>query len=405
MNLSYFISRQLSKKNSTGFSKLIVGIATLAVALSMVVMIISIAISKGYQTQIQNKIIGFNKHIQITPLNLNHSIEGLPLKRDTFFESTAKHFEGVYKFEPYATKTGIIKTKNDFKGIILKGIDKDFDWDFIYSNIKTGRRFTLAKNKISNDIVISKTTADLLNFKINDALFVYFIQEPPRVRKFNIVGIFDTGLSELDELYAYVDMRQCQRLNNWGDSLISGYQINTDLYKNIDTQIDKLSSITPYTMSLQSVSNTYPSMFSWLNLFNMNTFIIITLMIIVACINMITALLILIIERSKMIGILKAIGAKNILISKVFLWMASRIIFRGIIIGNIVGIGLCFIQQKFGIIKLNKVDYFISEVPIDLSFKNILIINIVSFVISFLFMIIPSFYVAKVKPAKVIKWD
>lgn len=405
MNLAYFISQRLSKKSDTGFSKLIVKIATLAVALSILVMIVAISISRGYQKEIQNKVIGFHGHIQISPLDLNNSIEGLPIRKDSIFERVAKNYEGVVHFEPYTTKTGIIKTKNDFKGVILKGIDPSYDWTFISNNLKKGRVFSLSQNKLSNDAVISKTTADILNLHLNDAMYVYFIQDPPRVRKFNIVGIFDSGLSELDEIYAFVDMRQCQRLNGWGDSLISGYQINTTSFANIDTELDKLSNITPYTMGLQSVSSTYPSLFSWLSLLDTNVFIIITLMIVVACINMITALLILIIERSHMIGILKAMGAKRRLISRIFLLMASRIILLGLLIGNLTGIGLCLIQQKFGFIKLNQKDYFISQVPIDLSFDVIAVINICSFIISILVLLLPSLYVAKIKPAKVIKWD
>ncbi len=405
MNLAYFISQRLSKKSDTGFSKLIVKIATLAVALSILVMIVAISISRGYQKEIQNKVIGFHGHIQISPLDLNNSIEGLPIRKDSIFERVAKNYEGVVHFEPYTTKTGIIKTKNDFKGVILKGIDPSYDWTFISNNLKKGRVFSLSQNKLSNDAVISKTTADILNLHLNDAMYVYFIQDPPRVRKFNIVGIFDSGLSELDEIYAFVDMRQCQRLNGWGDSLISGYQINTTSFANIDTELDKLSNITPYTMGLQSVSSTYPSLFSWLSLLDTNVFIIITLMIVVACINMITALLILIIERSHMIGILKAMGAKRRLISRIFLLMASRIILLGLLIGNLTGIGLCLLQQKFGFIKLNQKDYFISQVPIDLSFDVIAVINICSFIISILVLLLPSLYVAKIKPAKVIKWD
>ncbi|MEI6880774.1 MAG: FtsX-like permease family protein [Bacteroidota bacterium] len=405
LNLAYFISQRLSKKSDTGFSKLIVKIATLAVALSILVMIVAISISRGYQKEIQNKVIGFHGHIQITPLDLNNSIEGLPIRRDSIFERIARGYNGVEHFEPYATKTGIIKTKSDFKGVILKGIDQNYNWTFIRNNLKEGSVFSLSQSKVSNDVVISKTTADRLNLHLNDAMYVYFIQDPPRVRKFNIVGVFDSGLSELDEIYAFVDMRQCQRLNAWGDSLISGYQINTTSFTNIDSELDKLSNITPYTMGLQSVSSTYPSLFSWLSLLDTNVLIIIILMIVVACINMITALLILIIERSHMIGILKAMGAKRRLISRIFLLMASRIILLGLLIGNVTGIGLCLLQQKFGFIKLNQKDYFISQVPIDLSFDVIAMINISSFIISVMVLLLPSSYVAKIKPAKVIKWD
>ena len=368
-------------------------------------MIVAISISRGYQKEIQNKVIGFHGHIQITPLDLNNSIEGLPIRRDSIFERIARGYNGVEHFEPYATKTGIIKTKSDFKGVILKGIDQNYNWTFIRNNLKEGSVFSLSQSKVSNDVVISKTKADRLNLHLNDAMYVYFIQDPPRVRKFNIVGVFDSGLSELDEIYAFVDMRQCQRLNAWGDSLISGYQINTTSFSNIDSELDKLSNITPYTMGLQSVSSTYPSLFSWLSLLDTNVLIIIILMIVVACINMITALLILIIERSHMIGILKAMGAKRRLISRIFLLMASRIIILGLLIGNITGIGLCLLQQKFGFIKLNQKDYFISQVPIDLSFDVIAMINIFSFIISVMVLLLPTLYVAKIKPAKVIKWD
>lgn len=368
-------------------------------------MIIAIAIVKGYQQQVRNKIIGFNSNIQVTHLDLNNSYESLPIERDTLFERMARKQTGITGIQRFATKAGIIKTDESFEGIVLKGVDSDYNWGFLKTHTQVGDTFTVNDSMVSNNIMLSKITANRMNLKLGDPVFIYFIQDPPRIRKFKICGIFDTGMGDLDEIYAFADIKQVQKLNNWKPMQISGYELGLNEFKETENIRESLAGITPYTMGISSIFELYPALFDWLLLLDMNVVIIIILMIAVAAINMITALLILILERTQMVGVLKALGSTDSMISKIFLYMAANIIFKGLLLGNFLGIGLAWLQMHYGFFKLDQSSYYLDSVPIELVFKDILLINLGSFVICLLILILPAKFVSKIKPVKSIKFN
>jgi lipoprotein-releasing system permease protein len=405
LNFPFFIAKRLSTNRQSGFSGLIIRIAIAAVAISIAVMIIAVAIVKGYQYEIRNKITGFSSHIQISRLDMNNSFETTALKSDSIMEHLIVSQQGIQHIQKMAIKAGIIKTKDEFEGIVLKGVDKDYDWKFIQQHIQQGKVLLLNDSLTSNEIVLSQKTVDKLKLKLGDAVIIYFVQDPPRARKFTLAGIYKTGFDEMDQLYAFADMRHVQKLNNWQSNEISGYEISINDYKQLDAMADNILSFVPYNMEVKTIRQIHPQLFDWLNLLDLNVVIIIILMIVVACINMSTALLILIVERSNMIGVMKALGTRNLTVAKLFLYMATYLMIGGMVIGNIVGIGLCVLQQKFSLFKLNQEAYYLSEVPIQFTLNDILLINAGAFIVCILVMIIPSRFVLRITPVKAIRFE
>jgi len=368
-------------------------------------MIVAIAIVKGYKYEIRNKIIGFSTHIQITKLDLNNSFQSSPLVSDSLLEKNICAVNGIAHIQRFGIKAGIIKTKNEFEGIVLKGVGKEYDWKFINNHLIEGRSISMNDSSASNDLILSKKTVDKLNLKLGDNIVMYFVQDPPRVRKFKLAGIYKTGFDEMDALYAFADIMHIQKLNDWKPDQISGYEISISNYDKLDEMTDAVSEIVPYNLEVQSIRKIHPQLFDWLNLLDLNVIIIIILMIVVACINMSTALLILIVERSNMIGILKALGARNNSVGKMFLYMASYLLAGGMIIGNIFGIGLCLSQKYFSWFKLSQEAYYLSMVPIRLEITDVILINAVAFAICILVLIIPSRFVLRISPAKAIRFE
>jgi lipoprotein-releasing system permease protein len=411
MKLSFFIAKRLmvqaplqSKRKQSGFSKLIINLAFSAVCVSVMVMILAICVVKGYQNQVKGKLAGFHAPIQLANLDLNKSFESVPLERDSLLEVLVPQQKGVVFLQTFATKAGIIKTEEAFEGIVLKGVGSDYNWDFLAKHLKEGALPLLNDSLVSQEILISRLTANRMQFKLGDALFVYFIQEPPRVRKFKIVGIFDSGMGELDELYAFVDIKQVQKLNNWSKFEVSGYEIGLNQLEDMAHMQTSLSEFVPFNMSINTIAEMYPALFDWLILLDMNVLIILLLMLAVAAINMVTALLILILERTQMIGLLKAMGAKDQLISEIFIWMAGQIIIKGLFFGNLIGLGLAFLQQKFAWLKLDQKSYYLNQVPIEFDWQLIIGVNFLSFFICMILLLIPARFVAKVNPVKTIQF-
>lgn len=393
-----------SNGKKAGFSRLIINLAITAVCVSVMVMILAAAIVKGYQNEVRNKLVGFNAPLQITHLDLNNSFESLPIQRDTFLEYLSAKKEGVQFIQIYATKAGIIKTEKAFEGIVLKGVDPKFNWTFIAQHLKEGVLPSINDTASSQEILISAITAKRLNFKLGDPLYIYFIQNPPRVRKLKIAGIFDTGMGELDQLYAFVDIKQVQKLNNWAPEEISGYEIGLNQFADIENKRNELAEITPYNMGLSSIVDLYPALFEWLQLLDLNVIIILLLMAAVAAINMVTALLILILERTQMIGLMKAMGAADKQIFEIFLWMAAQIVVKGLLLGNLLGLGLALLQRHFAWIKLDQKSYYLNRVPIELVASDIIYINAFGFFICLLILLLPVRIISKVQPIKSIQF-
>jgi lipoprotein-releasing system permease protein len=406
LNFPFFLARRLSVGRA-GFSGLIVRIAIASVALSVAVMIVSVAIVKGYQKQIRAKITGFSADIQISRLDMNNSYETTPIHLDTKMEAEVLALEGVRHMQPVAIKAGIIKTPDEFEGIVLRGVNNQYDFSFIRSHLLSGNVVTLTDSTASKDIVLSQKTASRLRLKVGDAVKMYFIQgqAPPRARRFTLAGIYKTGFDEMDELYAFVDIHHVQKLNNWTGDQVSGYEVLLTDDKLTDRLAPQIVDRTPYHLEVQTIRQRYPQLFDWLGLLDLNAVVIIILMIIVACINMSTALLILIVERSNMVGVLKAIGAGNGSLAGMFLYIASYLILAGLLFGNILGAGLCWTQARYKWLKLSEEAYYLSEVPVELNLMDWLGINIGAFGVCLVVLIIPALFVMRITPVKAIRFE
>ena len=384
----------------------IIRIATGSVALGVAIMIIAIAIVSGFKSEIRDKVIGFGSHIQITNFDANSSFEPNPIETSQKFYPGIDSINGIKHIQVFATKAAIIKTENQIQGIVLKGIGSDFDWRYFKSKLTAGSTFDVSNDAKRNKILISKYLSSLLKIELGDNVFTYFIQDPPRMRKFEVGGIYETGLEEYDQLYALIDIGHIQKLNDWESNQVGGFEIIIDNFKDLDAIGDYVyyKVIGPDLFS-QTIKEANPQIFDWLQLQDMNALIIIALMILVAGINMVSALLVLIIERTYMIGILKSVGASNGTIRKVFIYVATWLIGKGIIWGNLIAISFCLIQKHFGLIKLDQASYFVKEVPIQLDLMNIGLVNLATLTTCILMLVLPSVIVAKLRPVKSLRFS
>jgi len=342
MNVEYFIAKRLvsAKEGNNRLSRPIIRIAILAIALSVAVMLISIGVVKGFKKDIADKVIGFGSHIQITAFSDNNSYETKAISKNQDFYPSIENEKGINHIQYFATKAGIIKTADEIHGVILKGVGSDFNRDFFNDNLVQGEVPIYNDTLTSSRVIISKKIADLLDLEIDEKLIMYFAQDPPRVRKFVVAGIYTTELEEFDNLYVFGDIRHIQKLNNWGIDSVGGFEITIHNFEDLDAQTQMVYEKIHYDLNAQTIKEINPQIFDWLKLQDINVNVIIILMLIVAGINIITALLILILERTKLIGILKAIGQNNWSVRKVFLYNASYLIGKGLFWGNLLGIGL-----------------------------------------------------------------
>ena len=407
MNVEYFILKRLicAKEGNNRLSRPIIRIAILAIALSVAVMLISIGVVKGFKKDIADKVIGFGSHIQITAFSDNNSYETSAISKNQDFYPSIEAESGIKHIEVFATKAGIIKTKEEIHGVILKGVDTDFDWTFFQENLIAGEVLSLNDSSTTNSVMISENIANSLRLKVADNLIMYFVQEPPRARKFEISGIYNTELEEFDELYVLGDIKQIQKLNAWGKDSVGGFALTINDFEELEKQTQMVYKNTPYNLNAQSTKELNPQIFDWLKLQDINVNVVIILMLIVAAINIITALLILILERTKLIGILKAIGQTNWSIRKVFLYNATYLIIKGLFWGNLLGITLSLFQKQFHIISLNPATYYMKSVPIHLLLSDILILNLGVIITCFIILILPTYLITKITPIKAIRFE
>ncbi|MDQ2179297.1 FtsX-like permease family protein [Marinifilum sp. D714] len=413
MNLELFIAKKITtgEKGEKKMSRPIIKIAKLSIALGISVMILAVAIVTGFKSEITNKVTGFGSHIQITNYDNNSSFETQPIDKSIIDTNLIKQINGIRHIQSFATKPGILKTKSEIQGIVLNGIGKDYDWSFFSKNLVEGEIFKLEEKK-SNKILISEKLSKLLQVKIGDKISVYFIQQPPRERRFVISGIYNTGMEEFDKLFLVCDMRHIQKLNDWEDNQVSGYEIFIDDFNEISelTYLVKQNTASSFTqdggsIKVRNIVRKHPQIFSWLEMLDLNVWIILSLMILVAGINMVSGLLIIILEKTNMIGILKALGTKNWSIRKVFLYQSSMVIGKGMLWGNVIGIGLCLLQYYFEIIPLDPTNYYVDTVPVNLKLSHLLLLNVGSLIATVAMLLIPSYLITKISPAKAIKFD
>ncbi len=414
MNHELFIAKRLvfEKDSTSRISRPIVAISVVGIALGLAVMIVAIAITTGFKNEVRNKVVGFESHVQILNYDTNISYETVPVKKNQKFIPELIASPWIKHIQVFAIKAGIIKTDTEIQGVVLKGIGSDFDWTFFQNSLVEGTIFHLTDTGSTNQVLISKSLADLLKLNVGDSFSMYFVQDPPRARKFTISGIYETNLEELDKIYVLADIKHIQRLNNWKEDQVSGFEVEIHdfqelfpatlaVIQTVGFELDEEGS----RLKVRNIIQKYPQIFDWLNLQDLNVWIILVLMLLVAGFNMISGLLILILERTNMIGILKSIGTRNWSLRKIFLYKSGFIIARGLFWGNIIGIGLCLLQDQFELLKLDPSTYYLSSVPINLSFLNILILNVGTMVLVLIMLLLPSYLISRITPVKTIRFD
>ena len=377
-------------------------------------MLLSVAVVTGFRKEIRNKVIGFGSHIQVTNFDSNTSYETVPVAISDTLTDELRVFPGIRRVERFATLPGMIKTATECQGFVLKGVGEEYDWSFFREYLKEGELFAIDPDKTTTDVLISAYLADMLGLKCGDPFLAYFVQsaENVRARKLHIRGIYDTGYVEYDKLFVIADIKQVIRLNGWERDAVSGLELFVDDYNRLDAisealyfhlidRRDRLGN----TLYARSVKELNPVIFSWLEVLDVNVVVILTLMMAVAGFTMISGLLIIILERIRMIGILKALGQGNRSLRKVFLHISSFLIGKGMFWGNIAAAVICLAQAQFRLIPLDPTNYYLDTVPVDLTFTSWLSVNVGAFLISMLMMLAPSFLIAKVHPARTIRFE
>jgi len=414
MNLPYFIAQRLIKgrREGTSFSRPINVIAIVGIAMGLAVMILAVAILTGFKQQIREKVVGFGSHIQIMNFDSNISFETTPISDTQKFITKIKAIPGVAHIQVFATKAGIIRTDEDIQGVVLKGIGSDFDWSYFRSNMVDGSVFTVTDTGRTDKVIISKKISDMLRLKTGDSFNMLFIQDPPRMRKFTISGIYETSLEEFDKMYVFCDIGHIKRLNGWNNDQVSGFEVYLNDFGKLNEMTLAVRDAIGYKITQEEtkfkVTNIrirYPQIFDWLNFQDINVIIIILLMLIVAGFNMISGLLILILEKTNMIGILKSLGAEDITIRRLFLYQAAYLIAKGLFWGNFIGIGLAYIQLKTGLITLDPTSYYIKTVPVNLELSHILLLNAGTMVAIIIMLLVPSQLISRISPVKAIRYD
>ena len=411
MNLEYFIAKRLitARDHKSSISAPIIKIAIAAIAIGMIMMIISVATGIGLQQKIRQKVAAFNGHIIITNYDENQSQLSLtPISTHQDFYPKFKNVEGINHVQAVATKSGIIRTETAFEGIIFKGVGKEYRWNNLQEYLVSGKLPNL-NNQLNDEVLISEFLANRLNLKVGDKFNTFFMKEDtnqkPNLRVFRITGIFNSGFQEFDSTYIIGDIRHIQRINKWESDQVGAFEVFVDDFNAIQEKGQEVYEKTGSTLDTQTIVEKYYYIFEWLKLFDFNIIVILVIMIAVATINMVVALLVLILERTQMIGILKSIGANNWAVRKIFLYNAFYLISKGLFWGNLIGVGMLLIQQNFGVIKLNPENYYVNEAPVFIDFGTIFLLNIGTVLICLLILLIPSYIITKISPIKAIRFD
>lgn len=411
MNYEFFIAKRIigSKAYKSSISAPIIKIGIAAITIGMVVMMIAIATGIGLQQKIRDKVVAFNGHVNITNYDSNNSQESLfPISKNQDFYPDFKSVEGIAHIQAIATKFGVIRTETDFEGVILKGVGPDYNWRYFKEFLIEGQLPDYSDTR-NEDVLISQYLANRLQFNLNDTFQMVFKKDDPNaipnIITYKVVGIYNLGFQDFDKQYLLGDIRHLQRINRWGKDQIGSFEVFIDDYDELEKKGTEIYQNTPSTLNTQTVVEKYYSILEWIKIFDKNIYGIIGIMILVAGINMITALLVLILERTQMIGVLKALGSNNWSIRKLFLYNASYLIILGLFWGNILGLGLLFAQKYFGIFKLDPSTYYVSEAPVYISLDYILALNLGTLILCLLMLLIPTYIITKISPVKAIRFE
>lgn len=411
LNLEYFIAQRLvsDKGHKSSISAPIIKIAVFAIAISMVMMIVSVATGTGLQQKIRDKISAFNGHIVISNYDDNQSqVSVVPVSLHQDFYPKFKNVSGIRHIQAVASKAGIIKTATDFEGIIYKGVGKDYLWNDVSEFLVSGK-IPDFKSRLNDQVLISEYLANRLRLKVGSRFGTYFMKEGgngmPNMRAFHVAGIYNSGIQEFDATYIIGDIRHLQRINKWKPDQVGAFEVFVDDFSQMQQKGEEVYENISSTLNTQTIAEKYYYIFEWLQLFDFNIVVILVVMVIVATINMVVALLVLILERTQMIGILKSVGANNWLVRKIFLYNAAHLIARGLFWGNLIGVGMVLLQQQFGIVHLNPENYYVTEAPVNLNWLHILLLNVGTIVVCLMVLLVPSYIITKISPAKVIRFD
>ncbi len=391
-------------KSTRTYSKLIVRIAITGVMLSLAVMILSVSIIRGFKAEIKEKVRGFIGDIQIFRFDLNGSFEKSPFVPSDTTIQILKNNPEVVAFYPFATKPAIISVNDEVEGVNFKGIDSTYRWSFIQKHLVSGTVIHFNDSTHSNQVLLSAYTANRLHLKVGDQFLMHFVQDPPRSRRLVVQGIYDLGIEQLDKSFVMGDIQLIRRINGWAPNEMGGMELRVRDFDRLPQVADQVYRQLEIKLRSRSVIESSPEIFTWLSLLDVNTQIILGLMLIVGLINMVTALLIMILERTNMIGILKAMGMSSTAISKVFLYHAMYLVGLGLVLGNALGLGLAFLQQETNFFKLNQANYYLQYVPIEVNWTEVLLLNIGTAFAGVVVLILPALLVSRISPLKAIRF-
>jgi len=407
LNFEYFIARHLSSEKRKSFSQPVIKISYISIALGLTLMIASIAIVIGFKHSISNKVIGFTANLQIVPFDNNQSLEEQPMNTNRDFIKLLPSFPNVKQVQFVSQKGGVLKTENQIQGVVLKGVDTHYDWSFLKRNLVDGKLPVFTKNR-DYEVLISKMLADKLQLKTGDKIRVWFVnnnEQGARGRKFTISGIYNTGLENFDGSLIIGDLDVITKLNNWKQGEVGSVEILLKNPEKTKATADAIYHDIPYDLNIVTATDLYPQIFNWLDLLDMNVVVILVLLILVAGITMISTLLVLIIERTSMVGLLKALGATNKTIGRIFLIRSSYIVLKGMLWGNILGLIFYFVQLKFRVFHLDPQSYYVDYVPVELHLSQFLLLNAGVILISLLILLIPTWYINRILPAKALRYE
>lgn len=412
LHLEYFLARRIARPQPGQKNNVMVRIASLSVAIGLAVMIVALAVIFGFKREISQKLIGFGSHVQLVNLDGNSSYETVPISKQQPVLADIQALPDFVELFPFAIKAGIIQTDDAMQGVVLKGVDSSYNWMFFEQTLQEGKLPRTSDSVRTKDVLISRTLAQILNLHVGDPVEMLFIQDPPRRDKFKVCGIYDTQLGELDQTFLLTDIRNVQRLNRWSADQVTGFEINTrDLsyLERFTEEVEELVFLTPSAegehVRAINIKERYPMIFDWLDAHNVNAAVIITVMLLVALFNMIAALLIILLERTSMIGVLKALGMENRALQKMFVIRSSFVILQGMFWGNVVGVGLCLIQHYTGFVALDQAGYFLTIVPIYIHWGYWALLNLVAFIFILSLLSLPTLIISLILPEKSIRFE
>ncbi len=402
MNFPYFISQRIQNTKTSSFSGTVTKIGVGSIAVGLAVMILAFAVLFGFKNAINQKIFSLAGHIKVDKFSANESYEEYPITTQTDLFRNYKKIPEIAHLQTVIQKAGILKTRQDILGVVMKGISKDFDFERFQPNIIEGKQIEFSDSTYSKDILISKIIANKLQLKVGDSPIIYFLNATDRPRKLIIKGIYETNLEEFDKNLIIGDLGLIQRINAWGADSVGSYEIYVKNFEQLDATAKVVQDKLQPDMKLEKITDTFMGLFDWLSMLDRNMVIFLTLILFVACFNMISILLVLMLERTPMIGVLKALGGNDWQIRKIFLWSGFTMIFKGLIYGNVLGIGICFLQKYYKIIPLDAANYYMNTVPISLNWWVILLLNLATISLVVLVLIIPTFVITRIEPVKAI---